>query len=803
MPLVPQEHLDEVREELVKARRAGHRRLLVVYSDDDSRLVTVALDILYEVRDLVKEGEILYAYHSFYSDGTMRRELFAKGAPKDIDVEYISFQNLDAILGRTYNACIIDLINNLEPNDLGKLMGVVRGGGLYLLLTPTPQRMLENVTRFQSNLIVPGYTASDLKRFFVRRFLNKLFEHDGIAIYDADSRFFVKKFPKQTVEPQTEKKIVYPEKSRIPLKVFKLALTQDQVEVIKNFEELYVKSDRKKVFVLTADRGRGKSSAVGIGLGWLVHRLRRAKGRCRVVLTAPNETNVQEVFRFARRVLEMYKHPLEIRTEGDYIVGIESKGIELVYLPPLEAMKTRADVLVVDEAAAIPVPLLFKLLDRYDKLIFSSTIHGYEGAGRGFSVRFLKRLRSREDIDVIEYEMEEPVRYSSQDPIEAWAFDTLLLDAEPATLTDEDLKAVRNKEVVYYAPDEATLFLKNEKELREFFGIYIMAHYRNNPNDLGIMMEAPHHFIRMVKTSTGKVVVSLELAVEGSLGPELSRESAKGAWLMGNIIPDRIIKHYKILDFGDLRGIRVVRIATHPQVMGQGLGSFALAKLEEEARAKGYDWIGAGFGATEELLRFWVKNGYMPIHLSPEKNPVSGEYTVIVIKPLSERAEKIVSIISREFKEKLLDSLPSPYYDLEPEVALLLLEATPRFQTALNIPLLKKARFLMYAWSDMTIENCMDVMSALAKYYFKAPNPPELSRLQKLCLVTKVLQAKSWHATLEDLKISMPQATSELKEIAKTFSKAFLNINSPEEALKYFFLTLKDLEGEYLGATQD
>lgn len=792
MPIVPREHLDEVREELIRAKKARHRRMLVLYGDDDSRLVSAALDFLYETHELF-DGKALYTYHSFYSDGVMRREVFSRGAPRELDFEYVPYHNLDVILGRTYSVCVADLINNLEPNDLGRLMGVVSGGGLYILLLPSPKRLLETVTRFQSNLIVPGYSDKDLKRYFMRRFLKKLVEHDGIAVYDADTKFFVRKFSKTPASQYVERTLAFPEKSRIPPKVYKLALTQDQVEVLKRFEELYAKTERKKVFVLTADRGRGKSSAVGIGLGWLVHRLRRAKGGCKAVLTAPSETNVQEVFRFARKVLELYKHPLSVNSRNDFIVGIESKGIKIVYLQPIEAVRSKADILVVDEAASIPVPLLLKLLDRYDKIVFSTTIHGYEGAGRGFSVRFLRRLKSREDVDVIEYEMEEPIRYARGDPIENWTFDTLLLDAEPAQLSEEDFKSIEKGDLEYYVPDEEKLFLESEKELREFFGIYVMAHYRNNPNDLGIMMEAPHHFVRMVKAPTGKVLVSLELALEGALGHEMSRESAKGAWLMGNIIPDRIIKHYKILDFGELRGVRIVRIATHPQATSRGLGSFALAKLEEEAKKMGLDWLGAGFGVTEELLRFWVKNGYIPVHMSPEKNPVSGEYTVIVVKPLSEKAEKIVNIIAREFKEKLLDSLPSPYYDLEPETALLLLESTPRYQVTLSLSPLKKARYLMYAWSDMTLENCMDVMMHLAKHYFKVPDPPELSRLQKLCLISKVLQAKSWHATLEDLKLTMPQVTSELKEVAKIFSKAFLGVSSPEEALNFFFIRLDDL----------
>lgn len=794
MPLIPKEHIDEVYDEIVKAKKVRHRRLLAIFSDDDSRLIAAALDFIYGVKDLVKEGTILYTYHAFYSDGSMRREVFARGAPKDMEIDYVSYHTLDQILGRTYNACIADLINNLEPNDLGRLMGVVKGGGLYILLLPSREKFLENITRFQNNLLVPGYSPKDLKRFFMQRFLSKLAESDGIAIYDADAKYFVKKFSSRIIEDKEETKISFPEKSRIPIKIYRLALTQDQVEVLRRIEELYAKAVKKKVFVLTADRGRGKSSGVGIGLGWLVHKLRRAKGKCKVIITSPTEANVQEVFRFARQVLEMYKHPIDVSLNGDMIIGISSKGIEIKYMPPIETLRTRADVLVVDEAASIPVTLLFKMLERYDKVIFSTTIHGYEGAGRGFSIRFLKRLRMREDIEVIEYEMEEPIRYARSDPIEKWIFETLLLDAEPAVLEDEDLKAIERKDLVYYAPDEKKFFLETEDSLRQFFGIYIMAHYRNNPNDLGIMMEAPHHFIRIVKVPSGKIVVSLELAIEGPLGPELSMEAAKGAWLMGNIIPDRIVKHYKILNFGELRGIRIVRIATHPQAMGKGLGTFALQHLEDEARQKGFDWIGAGFGVTEELLRFWIKNGYIPVHLSPEKNPVSGEYTVIVMKPLSEKAQRITNIIAREFKEKLLDTLPSPYYDLDPSSALLLLESTPRFLTSVELSLLKKARFLMYAWGDMTLENSMDVMVFLTKHYFKAINPPELSQFQKLCLVSKILQAKSWHAALEDLKTTMPQLTTELKEIAKIFSKTFLSVSSQEEALPFYFLRLEDIE---------
>lgn len=796
MPIVPEEHLSEVREELIKARRLGHRRLLVVMSDDDSRLLSATLDFLLEIRDLIAGESLLYTYHAFYSDGAMRRDIFARGAPRNVEVDYVSYHELDKILGRTYGACVADLVNNLEPNDLGRIMGVVKGGGLYILMMPSIRRLPEIVTRFQMNLVTPGYTVKDVRKLFERRFVEKLLVHEGIAVYDADSRVFLRKFPPSRAQPYERKPLVLPEKSKIPPRIYKLALTQDQVEVLKILERFYEKVEGKKlVFVLTADRGRGKSSALGIGVGWLAHRLRRAKGRCRIILTSPSPLNVQEVFRFSRRVLEMYKHPVEVEDSEEGVVALRSKGIDIEYFPPVEAARARADILVVDEAASISVPLLFKMVERYDKAIFSSTIHGYEGAGRGFSVRFLRRLKSERDIEVLECEMSEPIRYAPNDPIEAWIFDTLLLDAEPAPLSSEDLECVEKLDVTYYKPDE-DFFLKREDELRQFFGIYILSHYRNNPNDLGMIMNAPHHLARMLKTRTGKVVVSMELALEGGLDRETARECAKGAWIMGNIIPDRLIKHYKVLEFGELRGFRIVRIATHPAVMRRGLGSLALKKVEEEARELGLDWVGAGFGVTEELLRFWVKNSFVPVHMSPEKNPVSGEYSVLVVKPLSERAKKFVELFAREFREKLLGSLATPYFDLEEGTALELLESLPRDDARLDLRLLQKARFLMYAWSDMTAENCMDVIIELAKHYFRSRVRPELTRLQKLLLIAKVLQAKSWHMTCEELGIGLQEATVELRNVAKLLSAAYLGVSSEEEASKYFFLSLEEITQE-------
>jgi len=59
--------------------------------------------------------------------------------------------------------------------------------------------------------------------------------------------------------------------------------------------------------------------------------------------------------------------------------------------------------------------------------------------------------------------------------------------------------------------------------------------------------------------------------------------------------------------------------------------------------------------------------------MSPDRNPVSGEYTVLVIKPVKEEVKKLVELAKLEFKSKIMNSLSINYRELEPEVAQLIL----------------------------------------------------------------------------------------------------------------------------------
>lgn len=65
------------------------------------------------------------------------------------------------------------------------------------------------------------------------------------------------------------------------------------------------------------------------------------------------------------------------------------------YIQPQHATRlTQAELLVIDEAAAIPLPLVKAMLGPY--LVFlCSTVNGYEGTGRSLSLKLIQQLREQ------------------------------------------------------------------------------------------------------------------------------------------------------------------------------------------------------------------------------------------------------------------------------------------------------------------------------------------------------------------------------------------------------------------------
>ncbi|MEM0233196.1 MAG: tRNA(Met) cytidine acetyltransferase TmcA [Candidatus Nezhaarchaeales archaeon] len=740
--------------------RSFQRRMIVLCSSGDDKVEVAAQLVDLYIENINRAPSMLYVIDSFdeMSLGVRGLKKFREFLKSNIDFQTITYLDTESVMGLTYDILILDVVEEMRPNDLGRLIETVRGGGFIILLAPPLNQWVKNVTRFQRKLLIPPYTTEDLKRFFTRRFINKLKEHKGIWVIDLESGYA--NYNKPIEVRIGESKIELPPGPLFPRELYLMSKTNDQVKALLSMEAFL--KEKRYVLVITSNRGRGKSAILGLGLAGL---LNAAKRKFNVVVTAPSLYNVQVLFEFLKRGLEKLNMKFkEERSKEGLTREVHTQKGRVMYKEPYDAAFTDAKMVIVDEAAGIPVHLLLKIKRNFKRAIFSSTVHGYEGAGRGFSIRFLSALRRESGrTPLLEMSLKEPIRYAPEDPIEAWLYDALLLDAEPTKIEEEPVL------IMYEEADLEKWFIEEESKLREFIGIYVLAHYRNRPDDVALIGEAPHHFARLLRTDDNAIVVALHLAREGGLSDEDIEQILAGFEPSGNVVPSLIVKYYPPYRyFAKLTGWRIVRIAVHPQLTDKGLGSLALRDLCDEARKEEVDWVGAGFGATRDLLNFWIKNEFFPVHISPTRNPASGEYSVIVIKPISKKAQKLMEIVNNEFKLRFLNSLYDTYFDLETEVARLLLRSPyGRSEVKLSLSKTQRARLKAYVNSMVTYEAANDAIGKLVRAHFmlKSSRRVQLDSMEEELLVAKCLQGKSWSESAKACGIAQSKIKSAVRGI--------------------------------------
>ncbi len=684
------------------------------------------------------------------------RSDFIEIAEEHFDGRIIHFKDSHTVLGETFDSLVLDLSSGFHPNDLGIVVETVKEGGVIIAISPHIEKWKNLVGKWHEDLVSEPYTVDDIVPRFYRRFIKKTLSADGIIIFDVDKDKIIKPYSfEKKVKPREE--IVIPKDEReIKRRLYKLCATQDQVRVLEVFENFFNRKKDKKAVVITANRGRGKTAILGIVTPYLISRMQRVLKRAvRILVVAPNPNAVQTYFIFLKKALiRQGMTEFKEKKSNNLITVINSKWARVEYVVPRRAMieKDYADIIIVDESAGIDVPVLWEIVKGVRYTIFSTTIHGYEGTGRGFSIRFLKRLENDENIEIEKIHLEEPIRYGKDDPIEKWLYDVLLLDAQPAIIDDIDIESVKTGKLEFEEIDKDRL-IEDDTLLREFVGIYVLAHYRNKPSDLVILLDVPNHLVMRVKVN-GKTVCSLHVAVEGGIDEETIEKMASGYKPKGQIIPDLMLKHYWDFNFPKLKGVRIVRIATHPDLMDMGIGSFALEKLVEWAKERNLDWVGSGFGISPELLRFWMKNKFTPVHITPQRNEISGEYSIIVLRALKMHVHSVIEDINSEFIRRLIEYLGDELRDLEVESAKLLLSSILK-DAKIEKPLFSKVeerRFKKYFQGHSLYEYMSDIARPLVRYHFSRVDRIKLEDYEEELLIAKCLQLKSWN------EIKMPKA---------------------------------------------
>ncbi|MFB6086635.1 MAG: tRNA(Met) cytidine acetyltransferase TmcA [Halodesulfurarchaeum sp.] len=584
------------------------------------------------------------------------------GPPSGLPCEHLASDRTGELLGTTRTAVVLDCREACRPNNLGTVVGAVDGGGLLILLTPPLDDWAERRDGFDETLLVPPDTIADVTGHFRDRLVETLSVHRGIAIVDLDDGSVPRtgltgQAPR--LEPPTIERPTGADP--VPAPLIEACLTQDQADALAELTSL---STGPTAAVLEADRGRGKSSVAGLLAAWFL-----SNGES-VLVTGPSS---RAAMAFFERILEVLPTLDGIRsTAGSPTSRIEAEsGGEIEFVSPTDRGERleSAAVLFVEEAAALPVSILETTLS-VPRVVYTTTVHGYEGSGRGFAVRFRPSLEAARH-EVFDVSLTEPIRYAAGDPVEVWATRALFLGAGP--VPGSVIEDAWPESVTYRRLDPAML-RRNEQLLREVFGLLVTAHYRTEPDDLARLLDGSNLAVRALLRDGHVVAVAL-VAREGGLPPDIRERVYVGERIRGNMLPDVLMSQLRDEGAGKSVGIRIVRIATHHAVRSRGVGSHLLSRVEDEFGPV-VDWLGTGFGATPELVSFWEANGYESVHLSTSRNERSGEHSVLMLKSASEWGESLVKAHGNWFGTRIEGVLRDSLADVDPAVIRAVLEAS-------------------------------------------------------------------------------------------------------------------------------
>lgn len=605
---------DAVRQWQQRLRRAGERRLLLVEA----------------------EPSLARAYAARLCQGLAEgRRLWVGDAPaiNETTVTVTAARHATRWLGRELDLVIWDGWQGNPPDSLAALMGTLGAGAVFVWLMPPVAHW--------PDFADPDYPRTGLEQPGPHPFLARM--ADILTTSPAVVRL--------GAGGEVTGSLALP----LPDRPFEPAGTPEQQATIEAIRHTGA-GRRRRPLVVRADRGRGKSTALGRAAAALLQDKWDT-----VLVTAPRPEAVEQLF-----VAAQADWPGAVR--DGHVLRREGRSLRFLPADVLLRERPEAGLVLVDEAAGLPAPLLEAILTGWPRVVFSTTVHGYEGTGRGFDVRF-RDVLDRQTPQWQRIALSQPIRWADGDPFETLVNRLFLLDARSATGARTDaalqLESVR--------PDQL-----DTETLGAAFGLLTDAHYRTTPGDLRQWLDDTRadSWLARAGGAAGPVVGVLWVTREGNLSAPLAQAVMQGKRrLRGHLLPQSLASHGGIADAATLNVARVVRIAVLPEWRRRGVGRALLEAARKHATAQGIDLFGTSFGATQPLLDFWRQSGMTPLRLGLHQSASSGEHTLQMARGCSDAGQALVARLTQRYAAHWPLLLTRDFADLPAALVLALSQA--------------------------------------------------------------------------------------------------------------------------------
>jgi len=522
--------------------------------------------------------------------------------------DIVSFAQCERLLGAEVDHVLFDAIDGYHANAMGITSGCVRAGGLFVIISPV-QNTISN-------------TGFDL-------YIDRVLQH---------SRYVFRISEEEKIETPGPSEV---EKNQ---SLHDIDVFHDQQQAIEAIRHV-VSGQRKRPAVLVADRGRGKSAAMGIAASQLLK-----QGATKILVSGRSRRATEHVF-----------------------AHCQNSGLVWVPVEKLLSESIPCNLLLIDEAASLPIAALKQCLKRYPRIAMATTVHGYEGTGQGFMLRF-KPILDTNTRGWRLVTLDQPIRWNPGDPLETLMNKLLVLDA---TLPKLDHCQVTPAETQVEQISREQL-QQDSALLRDVYSLFSLAHYQTRPSDLSQLLNNAQ--LRIFRLSYENKTIGVALIVlEGGMNAELSQRIFSGERRPeGHVLPEILAsqlgqRHAGILHYG-----RIMRIVIHPDVQRRGLGRHLVRTLTTELR-RSIDVFGSHFSASPGLIRFWRSQGFFPVRIGQSRSVKTGGHSAVMLKKETTGGSTAVDSATADFALNFPAQLTNSLTELEPEIIIELLQENKTF----------------------------------------------------------------------------------------------------------------------------
>lgn len=552
-----------------------------------------------------------------YSAPLSGMECFAR----DIDCEHFPAlsvadrsDRINSLLGTQRRSLVFSCGESLDAGILAAAAGTVIAGGFFLLdlsaLEPAfvKTRLCESENANSKNRVTPHGTRS------VDRLIRLL---ELTAEKQSETVHFIDLANYSSTSAGQKKKT--PE---IPLGTLpdpRTAITNPEAYFEQNgllqMACQHLLAHEQTCILIKGRRGRGKSSL----LGRIAHTL----------------TSQHTKF----KVTALHKSAL-----GSF----EQRGASLDanYVNAQNALIEKTDILLVDEAASLPIAQLETFLQNYKHVVLCTTTEGYEVAGRALDVRLLESLDDTDKM-VLSIEPTQCWRWCDNDPLEGFVDQLLLKNLQTPDTTSQAYacesiqadKAALQCQIQQISQDTLAA---DESLLFSLYTLLDRTHYQSTTRDLAHLLDAEHLQI-WVQSFEGEICAALLAQREGNIPVCLHNDILdKKRRLADQLLPQLLAQMADSAVALDKHYLRIVRIAVIPsmrrrELASQLLDAFTEANTNNEDQTSSSirvaaDAIGASFASDAASMAFWKHHGFVEFHRGFKPNPRTGRSASAVMR---------------------------------------------------------------------------------------------------------------------------------------------------------------------------